>query len=166
MNKLFTRLLIAASLCLSPVSISANDYGLADNCQDGTILHCFNWKFSDIKAELPNIAAAGFTSVQTSPCQGNCAEGAEWYYAYQPYDFTFATGGLGTLQDLKDLCSTADQYGIKIIVDVVANHLNGSMDYVASKWRVDEYWHTHGSSMEVDERWLRHAIQVPTQKHS
>ena len=36
-------------------------FGLVENIQDGTILHCFNWKFSDIKAELPNIAKAGFT---------------------------------------------------------------------------------------------------------
>ena len=39
-------------------------YELADNIQDGVILHCFNWKYNDIKAELKNIAAAGFTSIQ------------------------------------------------------------------------------------------------------
>ena len=44
---------------------SGNSYGLADSIQDGVILHCFNWKYSDIEAELPAIAEAGFTSVQT-----------------------------------------------------------------------------------------------------
>ena len=33
------------------VSSSANQYGLQDNIQDGTMLHCFNWKYTDIKAE-------------------------------------------------------------------------------------------------------------------
>ena len=27
---------------------ASNSYGLADNCQDGTILHCFNWTYKDI----------------------------------------------------------------------------------------------------------------------
>ena len=48
---------------LSEVS-AATDYGLADNIQDGTILHCFNWKYKDIEAELANIAEAGFTSIR------------------------------------------------------------------------------------------------------
>lgn len=42
--------------------VSATDYGLADNIQDGVILHCFDRKYTDIKAELKNIAEAGFTS--------------------------------------------------------------------------------------------------------
>lgn len=129
----------------------ASDYGLASNCQDGVILHCFNWKYNDIKAELPNIAAAGFTSVQTSPAQGNGS--GEWYWLYQPYDLAVGTNGLGTRTDLKALCDEAEKYGIKVIVDVVANHLNGSMDYVESRWRKDEYWHTHGGNIDYSNRW-------------
>lgn len=146
---------LGLSMLLSAVGFSANaaDYELASNPQDGNILHCFNWKLSDIKAELPNIAAAGFTSVQTSPLQGNAGYGAEWYYAYQPYDFAIASSGMGTKSDLQALCTEADKYGIKVIVDVVANHLNGSMDYVASKWRDDQYWHTHGGSIDYCNRW-------------
>lgn len=45
------------------------DYGLMDNIQDGNILHCFCWKHTDITAMLPQIAEAGFTSVQVSPPQ-------------------------------------------------------------------------------------------------
>ena len=29
------------------------DYKLADNIQDGVILHCFNWKYNDIQILLP-----------------------------------------------------------------------------------------------------------------
>jgi hypothetical protein len=42
----------------------------------GVILHCFDWKYTDIKAELKNIAEAGFTSIQTSPVQGNNNHGS------------------------------------------------------------------------------------------
>ena len=58
--------------------VDASSYGLCDNIQDGTILHCFDWKYSQIKEELPNIAAAGFTSVQTSPAQKG--DGQVWYW--------------------------------------------------------------------------------------
>ena len=153
MKKLYLKVALATSLCLALNMSAANNYGLPENCQDGTILHCFDWSFNQIKEELPNIAKAGFTSVQTSPSQGNAGNNATWYFAYQPYDFTFATGGLGSKQDLINLCTEAEKYGIKVIVDVVSNHLNGSMNYVAPKWNNNEYWHTHGSNIDYNNRW-------------
>ncbi len=153
MKNLYLKVALATSLCLALNMSAANSYGLPENCQDGTILHCFDWSFNQIKEELPNIAKAGFTSVQTSPSQGNAGNNATWYFAYQPYDFTFAEGGLGSKQDLKNLCAEADKYGIKVIVDVVSNHLNGSMSYVAPKWNNNEYWHTHGSNIDYNNRW-------------
>lgn len=153
MNKTLSRAIAIASLCFALNATASNSYGLPENCQDGTILHCFDWSFNQIKEELPNIAKAGFTSVQTSPSQGNAGNNATWYFAYQPYDFTFAAGGLGSKQDLINLCTEADKYGIKVIVDVVSNHLNGSMSYVASKWNNNEYWHTHGSNIDYNNRW-------------
>ena len=45
----------------SSPTVSANKYKLKDNIQDGVILHCFDWTYNDIKAELPKIAKAGFT---------------------------------------------------------------------------------------------------------
>ena len=118
------------------------DYGHAKNIQDGNILHCFNWKYSDIKAELKNIAAAGFTSVQTSPAQP--AAGGEWYWLYQPYSFNVGNGPLGSKSDLQALCQEAEKYGIKVIVDVVANHLNGETHRVQSDLQDGQYWHNHG----------------------
>ncbi|MBQ2046927.1 MAG: starch-binding protein [Muribaculaceae bacterium] len=153
MYKPLSRALTIASLCFAFNASAANSYGLPENCQDGTILHCFDWSFNQIKEELPNIAAAGFTSVQTSPSQGNAGNNATWYFAYQPYDFTFAEGGLGSKQDLKNLCTEAEKYGIKVIVDVVSNHLNGSMNYVNPKWHDNQYWHTHGSNIDYNNRW-------------
>ena len=153
MKKLYSKVALATSLCLALNMSAANSYGLPENCQDGTILHCFDWSFNQIKEELPNIAKAGFTSVQTSPSQGNAGDNATWYFAYQPYDFTFAAGGLGSKQELINLCTEADKYGIKVIVDVVSNHLNGSMNYVAPKWNNNEYWHTHGSNIDYNNRW-------------
>lgn len=122
---------------------SGNSYGLADSIQDGVILHCFNWKYSDIEAELPAIAEAGFTSVQTSPAQPSVKSGT-WYWLYQPLGFYVGTNDLGTKEDLEDLCDEAEKYDINVIVDVVANHLAGDHTNIQSDLKDSQYWHTYG----------------------
>ena len=127
------------------------DYELADNIQDGVILHCFNWKYNDIKAELKNIAAAGFTSIQTSPAQASVNSGL-WYYLYQPMGFSVGTNDLGTKGELKELCDEAEKYGIKVIVDVIANHLADDPN-IQSDLRDSAYWHTFGPITNWSDRY-------------
>ena len=43
------------------------DTAIQANVQDGVILHAFNWSYNSIKENLPAIAAAGYSTVQTSP---------------------------------------------------------------------------------------------------
>lgn len=136
-------LLLSLALSLFAVfsAFADNAYGLKTNIQDGVILHCFDWKLSDIQAEIPNIAKAGFTAVQTSPLHQKEPAGAAWYMAYQPYDYVIGNG-LGSSSDLTVLCTEAHKYGVKVIVDVVANHTNGNLQYVASYWQNTDLYHT------------------------
>lgn len=123
--------------------VNSEDYGLADDIQDGTILHCFDWKYSQIMEELPNIAKAGFTSVQTSPAQNGCGNNI-WYELYQPLGFSIGSNALGSKEDLQKLCTEADKYGIKVIVDVVANHLAGDHTNIDDSLKDSKYWHNSG----------------------
>ncbi|MEE3402611.1 MAG: alpha-amylase family glycosyl hydrolase, partial [Acutalibacteraceae bacterium] len=134
---------------------AAGSANLPDNIQDGNILHCFNWKLSDIKEALPGIAEAGFTSVQTSPLQGHNNTGT-WFWLYQPTNFSVGNE-LGSYQDLKDLCAEADKYGIKVIVDVVANHLAGwndgrRADTIDSNLNRDDFFHNQGAASNWNDR--------------
>ena len=115
-----------------------NKYGLKDKIQDGVILHCFDWTLADIQEEIPNIAKAGFTAVQTSPVHERAGKGSVWYDVYRPYDFKIGNG-LGTEADLKALCAKAHEYGVKVIVDVVANHTDYSN--VASRLLDESLYH-------------------------
>lgn len=126
-------------------------YGLQDNIQDGVILHCFNWRYTDITNELEKIAKAGFTAVQTSPAQAPTGTGS-WYWLYQPKDLAASQNPLGTVDQLKDLCEAADEYGIKVIVDVVANHLSGSSYQIPQDLKADEFWHNQGSVSNWQDR--------------
>lgn len=125
-------LLLLTGLC--GTSWSA-DYGLPSEIQDGNILHCFNWPIKEIKAELANIAAAGFGSIQISPCQrGDVSVGSPWHDLYRPYDLAFKSSGYCSEADLQSLCQEAANYGIKIIVDVVANHVDKTAGYHDTWW--------------------------------
>ncbi len=133
-------------------SVSVGDYDLMDNIQDGVILHCFNWKYNDIKAELNNIAEAGFTTIQTSPAQPGSGTGT-WWWLYQPLGFYIGTSELGTKAELESLCKEAENYGIKVIVDVVANHLAGDHSRIEEDLKPSKYWHTFGGGIDWKNRW-------------
>lgn len=125
-------LLLLMGLC--GTSWSA-DYDLPSEIQDGNILHCFNWPIKEIKAELANITAAGFGSIQISPCQrGDVSVGSPWHDLYRPYDLAFKSSGYCSEADLQSLCQEAANYGIKIIVDVVANHVDKTAGYHDTWW--------------------------------
>lgn len=133
----------AISLCVGLLSLTyvlpANsaDYGLPEKIEDGNILHCFNWSINEVRANLQSIAEAGFGAVQLSPMQRPSAKpGDAWNDLYRPYDLAFQESeAMGTAEDLKNLCEEAKAYGIKVIVDVVANHLD-KVNYNNTWWDV------------------------------
>lgn len=125
-----------------------NSYGLPTEIPQGNILHCFSWPLRDIIDELPNIAAAGFGSIQISPLQRpDIDRGWTWYTIYLPYDYhVYDSPGMGTKEDLRELCSKAEAYGIKIVVDVVINHVNRTEPYYNPWFRggkSDDNWNSN-----------------------
>lgn len=140
LNILLSTLIISSLVgCVSSNSSSSNimhpeiPYSdvLPNETIDGNILHAFNWSYNDIKENLQLISEAGFKSIQTSPVQQPKAGGAAWWAMYQPVSFSIATSSpLGTKEELKSLCEEADKYGLKIIADIVFNHMatNGDVD--------------------------------------
>ena len=140
--KTLIRALALSALTINAMPAWGSEAALPEKIQEGNILHCFNWKLDDVKNELPAIAEAGFTAVQVSPLQGNAGSNAEWFYCYMPYDLHVVSGGMGGKTQLRNLCAEAEKLGIKVIVDVVANHINGSQGHRASKWNNTSLWHS------------------------
>lgn len=95
------------------------------------ILHFQSWQLKDIIKELYKVKSQGFDTIQISPVQPYKIEKAEingemkefffWWSAYQPLGFKIGNP-LGTEADLKMLCKAAHELGLKVCVDVVANH--------------------------------------------
>ena len=137
-----------------------NPYGLRDNTEDGTILHCFSWSFKTITESMEDIAMAGYSSIQTSPINA-CYDGGnagmelfgngKWYYHYQPTDWTIGNYQLGTRDEFKEMCDVAESYGIKVIVDVAPNHTTKttdaiSQDFLNAVGGLDNLYHSNGLS--------------------
>lgn len=142
-----------------------------NSIQGGAVLHCFNWSYNNIKSNLAAIKAAGYTAVQTSPVQApknysasNTDVGGQWWKMYQPLGFTVADGNtwLGTRAELQSLCEEAEEYGIKVIVDVVANHLanngtdGGTYEYINTEVESDmknpDYYHKNNIKFNENSR--------------
>ena len=145
MNRKLVSVLLALMMVLTllPVTFApksaAADSAPVDQAivQGGAILHCFNWSYNEIREALPDIAAAGYTAVQTSPVQqakdydaSYTDSKGQWWKLYQPLGLRIApdvdgvpTSFLGTKAELTALCREAESYGIYVIVDIVANHL-------------------------------------------
>ncbi|MCL2378626.1 MAG: alpha-amylase family glycosyl hydrolase [Defluviitaleaceae bacterium] len=118
----------------------ANPYGLPTTPHGGSMLHVWNMTFTDIIAELPYIAAAGFNAIQTSPIGVHMLRGTgggqgangRWYDMYQPTAFRMGGGTdgpvhlrtnyLGTEDEFRAMTSAAAALGIHVIVDAVPNH--------------------------------------------
>ena len=104
-KKLLQKILVgflSVALLAAPVSATqpAAQVQAASNVstiKNGTILHAFCWSFNTIKANMADIAAAGYTAIQTSPinaCESSQSamtlygNNGKWYYHYQPTDWT------------------------------------------------------------------------------
>ena len=134
----------AANIAPEEDAAVASSPNLQTNPQNGVILHAFNWSYNSIKDNLPAIKAAGYSTVQTSPVQqpkdyGAAASvGSEWWKPYQPVSHQIAQKSwFGTKADLTALCAEAEKYGIKIICDIVSNHVgNNDSDTVKDPFAV------------------------------
>jgi len=123
-----------------------------ERIRDGVILHAFDWNLNVIEENLQYIAEAGFTAIQTSPVHG-CSSGSAWSAVYQPRNMIAGGPGnrYGSRDDLVRLTSAAAALGLKIIVDVVPNHMGGGAD---APWNDNTYFHNVTSGVGYNDRFL------------
>lgn len=133
-----------------------------DATNSETILHAWSWNFPAMADNMKKIADSGFTMIQTSPVQAcyapegsgkkifdeNVKEG-NWYYYYQPTDWTIGNAILGTREQMKQMMDSAAKYNVKVIVDVLPNHTAFDIDAVSDNFYKavggrDKMFHTNG----------------------
>ncbi|HEX3075995.1 MAG TPA: carbohydrate binding domain-containing protein [Lachnospiraceae bacterium] len=139
---------------------STLDTSPTDQMKDGAILHAWCWSFNTIKDNMKAIADAGYTSVQTSPIStcyvgngGDLRFTNQWYYHYQPTDFTIGNYQLGNEEQFAQMCKVAHEYGIRVIVDAVVNHCTSDYSKISENIkRIPNFFHTNTSISNWNDR--------------
>lgn len=155
---LFTKLSIAGLIfglsntslvpLISTQVVSAESNQIA--MKGGAILHAWCWSFNTIKQNMKAIKDADYTSIQTSPINAvipgdnGSKDLKNWYFHYQPTDYTIGNYQLGTEDEFKAMAAEANKYGINIIVDAVLNHTTTDINAVSEKIKAIPDW-THGN---------------------
>jgi len=85
------------------------------------IFHAFNQPYAEVTAFVCDVGAEGYSHLQIAPAQKSNPTD-QWWARYQPVDYT-KIDGKGTETDLKQLVAKAHGCGVKIIADVVFNHM-------------------------------------------
>lgn len=100
--------------------------------------------FQGIIDKLDYIKDLGFTTVWISPVVDNEAFG---YHGYWAADFYRTEEHFGTIAKLKELVDTAHSKGMKIIVDLVVNHM-GAQSKMVSDPKYAGWFHDTGNIVD------------------
>ncbi len=110
----FLFLAVFIALCALPVTALAPAQPIA-------IFHAFNQPYSEVEKFVCQLADQGYSHIQLSPAQKSNPS-QEWWARYQPLDYSVIEG-LGSEADLKNLTKVAHSCNVKVIADVVFNHM-------------------------------------------
>ncbi|KAJ1348696.1 hypothetical protein KIN20_004051 [Parelaphostrongylus tenuis] len=94
-----------------------------------TMVHLFEWKWADIAAECENfLQYYGYGAVQISPPNEHIVFAQDndvpWWVRYQPVSYKLESRS-GNEAEFKDMVDRCNKVGVRIIVDVVMNHMVG-----------------------------------------
>ena len=94
-------------------------------------LHLFQWNLNDVIDHVKLIKDAGFDTILLTPIQpskNDVDADKDWYKNYQVLDLTTGNS-YGSKEDLIQLCSKCNSYGLKVIQDIIITHYANTNQY-------------------------------------
>ncbi|XP_072276957.1 alpha-amylase-like [Pyxicephalus adspersus] len=111
------------------VGLCAAQYNSNFRAGRTSMVHLFEWRWSDIAAECERyLAPNGFGGVQISPPNENIVISnpwRPWYERYQPVSYKLCSRS-GTEAQFRDMVTRCNNVGVYIYVDAIINHMCGS----------------------------------------
>ena len=109
---------LTSAILLFLVALTA-PAGAAD--QPLAVFHAFDQSFADVETFVCELAGQGYSHVQVAPAQRSNPS-PDWWARYQPVDYAVIEGK-GSEDDLRRLVSRARSCGVKVVADLVFNHM-------------------------------------------
>lgn len=110
---------LAAAACLFASSAIGGEQPVA-------IFHAFDQSFNEVERFVCDLGEQGYSHVQIPPAQKSNPDPI-WWSRYQPADYSVIEGK-GSESDLKRLIDRAHSCRVKVIADVVFNHMANMSD--------------------------------------
>lgn len=96
------------------------------------IFHAHDEPYAQVETYVCTLAQQGYSHIQIAPAQqsnpGPLPAPLEWAVRYQPVDYR-VIAGRGDEQNLRDLVTRATSCNVKVIADVVFNHMANMEQY-------------------------------------
>jgi alpha-amylase len=89
--------------------------------QPSAVFHAFDQGFADVEDFVCELARQGYSHVQVAPAQRSNPS-PDWWARYQPVDYA-VIAGKGSEDDLRSLVSRARSCGVRVVADLVFNHM-------------------------------------------
>ncbi|GJQ73903.1 Amy-p [Trypoxylus dichotomus] len=120
---------LSSILCLFGVTLGQWDPNMLED--RSTIVHLFEWKFSDIADECERfLQYKGYGGVQVSPVNENAIITTPvwrpWWERYQPISYNIITRS-GNENDFANMLSRCNRVGVRVYVDIILNHMTGQI---------------------------------------
>jgi alpha-amylase len=97
--------------------------------QPVAIFHAFDQSYSEVETFVCALAEQGYSHIQIAPAQKSNPNPA-WWARYQPVDYSVIEGR-GSEEDLRTLIVKAHSCHVKVIADVVFNHMANMPEFRA-----------------------------------
>ncbi|KAI6187918.1 Glycosyl hydrolase and Alpha-amylase domain containing protein [Aphelenchoides besseyi] len=110
--------------------VLCGDFDEPNTWHNRTVLvHLFEWKWSDIANECEQfLSKYNYGAVQISPPQEHITfidnDDIPWYVRYQPVSYKLESRS-GNEEQLRDMITRCNKVGVRVIADVVLNHMTG-----------------------------------------
>ncbi|KAF6209532.1 hypothetical protein GE061_015280 [Apolygus lucorum] len=93
-----------------------------------TFVQLMEWRFDEVANECETfLSKNGYTGVQVSPVMESAVlDGRPWFERYQPFSYKISSRS-GDAAAFKNMCDRCSKVGIKIIVDVLLNHMTANL---------------------------------------
>ncbi|MDY0041563.1 MAG: alpha-amylase family glycosyl hydrolase [Desulforhabdus sp.] len=95
--------------------------------QPVVIFHAFDQHYHDIEKFVCEVSEQGYSHIQIAPAQKSNPD-PKWWARYQPVDYSVIEGR-GSEQELRNLILKAHGCNVKVIADVVFNHMADMEQY-------------------------------------